>query len=170
MIRNSDIYVLAGGIAYGKPRATLRELASYLELPDHSVVQRAYQRARDAGLVEENGAINRAQVEEFLVHVSRFLAPARLGRIAAGVPAAWAAEPMAHRIRSSNNEPPPVWPSANGQVRGQELKPLHPSAVAAAGKHPELGHILSMIDSIRAGDVRVRTVAAEELHNTMRNK
>ena len=169
MIRKSDIYVLAGEVAYGKPDATLRDLASYLELPDHSAVQRAYQRAREAGLMDENGVINRAQVEEFLVHASRFLAPAPLGPLTAGTPAVWAAEPMADRIRSPAQEPPPVWPSASGRIRGQELEPLHPAAVAAAGKHPELGRILSIVDSIRAGDLRVRTVAAEELRDTLRN-
>jgi len=168
VLRRSDIYVLAGGIAHGKPHATLRELASYLELPDHSVVQRAYQRAREAGLVGESGELNRAQLEEFLVHASRFVAPARLGPMTAGVPAAWAAKPMADRVRSSDDEPPPVWPSAIGQVRGQELEPLHPAAVEAARKHPELGRILSLVDSIRAGDLRVRTVAAQELHETLR--
>lgn len=170
MLQPSDVYVLAGQVARDKSDATLRELALFLELPDHSVVQRAYQRARDAGLAGENGKVNRAQLEEFLVHAARFVVPGRLGRLTTGVPAAWAVEPMATRIRSSGDEPLPVWPSALGTVRGQELTALHRSAVVAASKHPELSQILSLVDSIRAGDVRVRSVAAKELHETLRRR
>lgn len=154
-------------MAYGKPAPTLRELAAYLGLPSHSVVQRAFDRARAAGLVDETRRINRAPLEELLVHAARFVVPAQLGRLTAGVPAAWAAPPMAERIRSSRDEPPPVWPSASGDVRGQELLPLHPAAVEASREHPELGRILSLIDSVRTGDLRVRAVAAEELHVTL---
>lgn len=170
MLRPSDIYVVLGGVAYGRQDVTLRELASYLALPDHSVVQRAYGRAQDAGLVDERRRVHLAQLEEFLVHVVRFVAPGRLGGLTSGVPAAWAAEPMVRRVRSSSGEPPPVWPSASGVVRGQELQPLHPSAIDAAALHPELGEILSLVDSIRAGDARVRSVAADGLHEMLRER
>jgi len=85
----------------------------------------------------------------------------------AGVPAAWAAEPMASRIRQSGEDPPPVWPSADGSVRGQLFEPLHPSAPAAASEHPQFGELLAVIDSLRVEDLRVRKVAAKLIHEQM---
>lgn len=167
MLQPSDLYVLLGSVAHGRDDATLRELASYLELPDHSVVQRARRRAREAGLVSEDGRVQAAFLEELIVHAARYIAPGRLGPLTSGVPAAWASAPMADLIRSHGDDAPPVWPSADGDTRGQELKPLHPSAVRATARHPELAAILSIVDSIRAGDARVRSVAAEQLHDTL---
>jgi hypothetical protein len=80
-----------------------------------------------------------------------------------GVPAAWAAEPMAGAIHSSGEEPPPVWPYARGRVRGQAIEPLHPAAPAGVEGWPELGEILALLDSLRAGDARVRQVAEDLL-------
>jgi hypothetical protein len=162
-----DIYVLAGSIAQGERRRPLRELADYLVLPDHSVVQRSLARARDAGLVDGKGDVRRPSFEELCVHALRYMAPARLGPLTAGVPAAWAAEPMSRLIISGGADPPPVWPNAAGLVRGQELPPLHPACVQAAAVHPELAQLLCLVDSLRVGDVRVRSVAARELHGAL---
>jgi hypothetical protein len=49
---------------------------------------------------------------------------------------------MASGIRSLGDEPPPVWPYARGQVRGQVIEPLHPSAPEAIEAWSKLGEIL----------------------------
>lgn len=43
------------------------------------------------------------------------------------------------------------------------LEPLHPSAPEAVQGWPQLGQILAILDSLRAGDLRVRGVAEELL-------
>lgn len=106
--------------------------------------------------------------EEFAVHALRFIAPARLGPLTPGFPTAWAAEPMAGAIRVSGEEPPPVWPDARGRVRGQAIEPLHPSASEAVEDWSELGEILALLDSLRAGDARIRLVAEELLRGMLR--
>lgn len=75
---------------------------------------------------------------------------------------------MVQRIRSSSDEPPPVWPYARGDVRGQAFEPLHRVAPEAAAAWPELGETLSLLDSLRAGDARVRNVAGELLSGRLR--
>lgn len=102
------------------------------------------------------------------MHAIRFVAPAQLGALVPGVPAAWAAPPMVELIRSSSDEPPPVWPYARGVVRGQAIEPLHRAAPEAAADWPELGETLSLLDSLRAGDGRVRTVAGGLLSERLR--
>ena len=112
--------------------------------------------------------VHRPHFEEFAIHALRFVAPARLGPLAPGVPAAWAAEPMAGAIRSSGEEPPPVWPFAQGRVRGQAIEPLHPAAPEAVEDWVELGELLALLDSLRAGDMRVRKVAGSLLSERLR--
>jgi hypothetical protein len=87
--------------------------------------------------------------------------------VVAGVPAAWAAPPM-NRLIHESSELPPVWPSADGQVRGLALPPLHEAAIQASARSPRLAELLSIIDSLRAGDLRVRSVAAAELDKRLR--
>lgn len=162
MVKAADIYVLSGLLA-AEGDWTYRSLAGRLEVP-HAVVQRALARAQDADLYSaERRAVHLPHFEELAVHALRFVAPAQLGSLVPGVPAAWAAEPMAGAIRSSGEDPPPVWPYAQGRVRGQAIEPLHPAAPEAVESWPRLGEILSVLDSLRVGDPRVRKVAGEFL-------
>lgn len=166
MLHPSDIYVLCG-LLVADDGWTYRELARELGLP-HPLVQRALQRAEEAGLyASESRQVHRANLEEFLLHGLRFLAPVKLGGVVPGVPAAWAAPPVSRVIRESGDLPP-VWPAAEGRVRGQALTPLHKAAVKAAEDMPQLGELLAIVDSLRAGDIRVRSVAADMLTQRMR--
>ena len=167
MLQPSDIYVLCGLLAADDDAWTYRELARKLGLP-HPLVQRALQRAEEAELYSsERRQVHRSNMEEFLRHGLRFLAPVKLGGVVPGVPAAWAAPPVSRVIRESGDLPP-VWPAADGRVRGQALPPLHKAAVKAAEETPQLGELLAIVDSLRAGDIRVRSVAAEMLTQLMR--
>jgi hypothetical protein len=169
MIRQPDIYVLGGLLAHDGPWS-YRSLAERLHV-SHSVVQRACSRAGDAGLYSaEMRAVHRPHLEEFAVHALRFVAPASLGGLSPGIPAAWAAEPMVAVIHSSGEEPPPVWASARGEVRGQALEPLHPAAVEAVEGWPELREILALLDSLRFGDPRLRKVAEDLLADFLRQR
>lgn len=168
MLSPTDIYILAGALANDGEGLTLRQLARTLHV-DHTLVHRALRRAEAAGLYRpDSKTVNRANFEELIAHAGRFIAPARLGELTRGVPAAWAAEPISNIIRQPAQEPPPVWPDARGGVRGQALEPLHPAAVQASRKSPALAALLSIIDSLRAGDTRVRKLAADSLHETLR--
>jgi DNA-binding MarR family transcriptional regulator len=170
VLNPSDIYVLAGMLVEPDPEPTLRELARKLHV-DHTLVHRALKRAEEASLYRSTAKqVNRANFEELMTHAARFIAPAALGELTRGTPAAWAAKPISARIRQQRDEPPPVWPHADGAVRGQALRPLHPAAVQASQENPALADLLAIIDSLRAGDARVRQVAAEELHAVLSQK
>jgi hypothetical protein len=167
MIGPTDLYVLVGVVSGEEETFTLRGLAARLHV-DHTLVHRALKRAENAGLYRESSRqVNLANFEELAIHAARFIAPAPLGALTRGLPAAWAAEPISRLIRQAPSEPPPVWPSARGAVRGQALAPLHPAAVQASHDAPLVG-LLAIIDSLRAGDVRVRKIAAAALTDTLR--
>lgn len=168
MIGPGDIYVLAGALTGGEARPSLRALATVLCV-DHTLVHRALKRAADVGLyTPRSGRVHRPNFEELVVHAGRFVAPARLGEVVPGIPAAWAAEPLAARIAAGAGELPPVWPDPRGRVRGQALEPLHAAAPGAAARAPRLAHMLVLVDALRVGDARVRGVAADLLHAALR--
>ncbi len=169
MVKDSDVYVLSGLIAQDGAWS-YRSLAERLRVP-HPVVQRALERAKGADLYSvDRREVHLPHFEEFALHALRFVVPARLGPLTAGVPAAWAAEPIAGAIRSSGDEPPPVWPYAFGRVRGQAIEPLHFAAPEAVEDWPELGEVLALLDSLRVGDARVRKVAGALLSKTLRER
>jgi hypothetical protein len=55
-------------------------------------------------------------------------------------------------------------------VRGQAIEPLHPAAPEAVAAWPELGEILALLDSLRAGDARVRRVAEDLLASMLQRR
>jgi hypothetical protein len=131
-------------------------------------MQRGFRRAGSAGLYSSGTKqISRPDFEELVTHAVRFIAPAQLGELTYGIPAAWAVDPISTIVHQNAHEPPPVWPTALGTMRGQALEPLHPAAIEASQANPILERLLSIIDSLRAGDVRVRQVAAGLLHGVI---
>lgn len=168
MVKKSDIYVLTGLLVHDG-EWSYRSLAHRLRVP-HPVVQRALSRTNEAGLYSASRrSVHAPHFEEFAIHALRFVAPGSLGALVRGVPAAWAAAPMNDAIISSGVEPPPVWPDAHGQVRGQALEPLHRAAPRAIEEWPDLGEVLVLLDSLRVGDARVRHVAGEFLSTRLRS-
>ena len=61
-----------------------------------------------------------------------------------------------------------MWPDPEGEVRGDELKPLYRSVPKAARKDPKLYELLVLVDAIRAGGARERRLAEEELTKRLR--
>jgi hypothetical protein len=111
-------------------------------------------------------SVNRSNAEEFLIHGLKYLFPARQEGLTRGVPTAWAAAPLADELVQVD-EPPPVWPDAHGEVRGVALQPLHENAVQVARRDPALGEQLALLDAIRLGDGRVRSLAAKRLRERL---
>ena len=167
MLKGSDVYVLSGLIAH-EGDWSYRSLADRLHV-SHPTVQRGLSRAQDAGLYRpQRRSVHLPNFEEFAAHALRFVVPVQLGALVPGIPAAWAADPMADAIRSSGEDPPPVWPFARGEVRGQAIEPLHPAAPVAIVDWPRLNEMLAVLDSLRAGDPRVRSVAEDFLFELLR--
>jgi hypothetical protein len=97
----------------------------------------------------------------FLLYGLRHICPPERGELTRGIPTAYAAPPLAGRVAFS--DPPPVWPTPDGPVRGMAFTPLYRSAPAAAAEDPKLYELLALADALRAGRVRERNMAAREL-------
>lgn len=107
-------------------------------------------------------APNRRTLEEFLVHGLQYVFPAERGEMTRGMPTAHAAPPLDRHL-VSDAEPPPVWPSPEGTLRGLAFSPLYPLAPGAARSDPQLYELLVLVDAIRGGRARERALAIQEL-------
>lgn len=112
---------------------------------------------------------NKAAVEECLVSGVRYFIPAQLDGYTRGIVTSYAA-PLFEKYIVLGDDPVPVWPSGEGKQRGVALQPLYRSVPQSIIKHPDtlFYELLVLIDAIRAGRVRERTIAVkllkEKLH------
>ena len=101
---------------------------------------------------------------EFLLHGVKYAYPPDRGGITRGMPTGYAAPPLRELIVQSD-EPPPVWPDPDGQMRGYEFSPLFSSVPQACKVDPKLYELLALVDAIRDGRARERKIAMKEIQS-----
>lgn len=99
----------------------------------------------------------------------KYAFPAFRGEATRGMPTAYAAPPLSAAI-SPGGDLPPVWPNAEGTVRGLTLEPLHKAAPKAAKQDPLLYELLALLDALREGRARERQLAESELTAPLRRQ
>ena len=110
---------------------------------------------------------NYKALEEFLLHGVKYAFPAQRGELTRGLPTAYAAPPLNQMI-AQPKEPPPVWPYAEGSVRGYAFLPLHKNVPKAALGDRFLYEMLALVDAIRDGRAREKVLAEKELSSRLR--
>lgn len=166
MLRGIDLIVLLY-LCRSKQAGTVRSIGADLGLPS-ATVQRSLDRLDRLPVFDRaRGRVNGSAVEELCVHALPYMFPPERGGETRGVAAAWAASPLAEHFARADALPP-VWPSPRGSVRGWALEPLHPAAARIAAADPDLGELLVLVDGVRAGDARVRKVAASLVKERLR--
>ena len=127
-----------------------------------SQVHRSAQRAIFAGLAHSKGRgvwhVLPEALIEFSVHGARYAFPVALGPVRRGVPTSFGAPPLSAEISSAPGEAP-VWPYPQGEVRGPSISPLCHQVPKAALADPALYELLSLVDAMRAGRSRERTLS-----------
>jgi hypothetical protein len=160
-LKPQDLYLLLALLAQGGEGTTYPELSAFTGLA-MSAVHAALKRAELARLLwfeEKRPHVLRPALREFLLHGAKYAFPPVRGGMVVGIPTAHAAPPLTAEIAPSF-EPPPVWPSIEGAVRGMAFIPIYPSAPAAALRDATLYENLALFDALRAGNARERTLAA----------
>jgi biotin operon repressor len=161
VLNGQDIVVLLKLVGHGE-NWTVRSLEDNLGISRASV-HRSLQRLSNAGLYDlDRRRANLSQAEEFLVHAVKYMFPPELNGETRGVPTAWAVPPLSDEL-APPSDLPPVWPDPEGRQRGIALAPLHPTVPQLARRDQELGERLALIDAIRMGDARIRSLAAKLL-------
>lgn len=163
MTKPQDIVVVLL-LALHKERAARRTYAELGETLGMSAseVHAAVRRLREAYLLDPEDQVQLTALRNFLVHGVRHAFPARPKEVTRGVPTAWALPAIATKLGASDQFPP-VWPDPNGKVQGSAIEPLYPSVPGAAPRNPDLYELLALVDALRIGRARERTLAEKEL-------
>lgn len=164
ILKPQDVVILLKLATLGQELWTYQRLAVELGMSS-SEVHAGVRRAVAARLMSDasaGGRPVRQALLEFLVHGVRYAYPPERGALTAGMPTGYAAPPL-NDVIVQPSEPPPVWPYAEGKVRGYSFAPLYPSVPGAAARDPKLYELLALVDAIRDGRARERKLAEKEL-------
>lgn len=104
---------------------------------------------------------------EFLEHAVKFAFPAQMDRRTLGVPTAYSGPALAGEIMA---EEPLVWPDANGSTVGQAMIPLYEKAAELPSKCPYVYEMLTLVDAVRVGRARERSMAVTKLRERLSYK
>lgn len=175
MIQSQDIVVLAKLLARrGSQTWSQNGIAVQLCLSP-SQINSALKRLVATGLLTPYHPPNKPEpiiqaCEEFLIHGLKYIFPAKLEEMARGIPTSYAAPSFKGEI-ALGNDPIPVWPYGEGEVRGVALKPLYPSVPAAISKHPDplFYNLLTLFDAIRGGRAREKKIAIQRLTEILKS-
>ncbi|MEO5971263.1 MAG: hypothetical protein ABIQ95_15155 [Bdellovibrionia bacterium] len=161
-MRPQDIVILLKLVCLGDLKWRYSDVAHDLEMSQSEIFE-SLERSRIAGLVDgKKRKVFRLAFLEFLTYGLRYAFPVEPGPISRGMPTAHSAPPLVEKIMSSDIENY-VWPTEDGDCRGQTIRPLYSSVPAAAKKDPKLYQFLVLVDALRVGRSREKKLAHEEL-------
>ena len=169
ILKPQDVVVLLKLVALGSEPWTYQRLAVELSI-SQSEAHAGVRRAVAARLMSDSNTATGQPIlpalKEFLIHGVRYAYPPERGELTRGMPTGYAAPPL-NKVIAQPDEPPPVWPYAEGKVRGYKLVPLYPSVPKAAARDSRLYELLALVDAIRDGRARERNLAAKELDSRL---
>lgn len=161
-LKPQDIVILLKLVTLGERQWSFSSLAYELAMSP-SEVHGGIGRATAARLFDpyRKVPIMRSQLE-LLVHGVKYIFPPEKGQLTRGLPTSYAAPPL-NSLMAQSDDPPPVWPTPEGEVRGYEFSPLYRSVPKAAANDQALYELLALVDAILDGRARERELAVNEL-------
>ena len=164
ILKPQDIFIMLKLIVWNRSEWSYPTLSYELSM-SASEVHAGVKRAAAARLMDMDRKIPvKSNLLEFLIHGVKYAYPPDRGGITRGMPTGYAAQPLLNLI-TQPDEPPPVWPDPEGQVRGYEFSPLYSSVPAACRVYPKLYELLALVDAIRDGRARERKIAIKEVQS-----
>jgi hypothetical protein len=130
-----------------------------------SAAHASVKRCRAAGLIGEHSFRTlRSALAEFTVYGVPYAYPAQPGPPMRGVPTGFDAPPL-HSIGGlrAASSVQVVWPYAAGTARASSVQPLYKSVPEMAIRAPEFYALAALVDALRVGRSRERSVAQDEL-------
>jgi hypothetical protein len=151
-------------------RYSVRGLSAELGI-SKTEVSASLRRSMDVELVrkDRHSGLLRANARALLgllEHSVKYVFPARPGPLGRGIPTAFAAPVLANEVLSAGDTIY-VWPYARGSRMGQTILPLFKTVPIAVQSDPDLYAMLALVDAIRLGNPRERTVARKRLEQLL---
>lgn len=159
-IKPQDVLVLLKLLASEWP-GSFAALGRQLSL-SASETHAAFHRARRAGLIAiDHYRPHQQAAAEFLIHGLKYVLAVSPGGRTRGMPTGRGAAPLVEHFGvSADDRDLPVWPMAEGDSVGLEIRPICRTAPLAAQQDPRLYEWLVLADAVRgAGRAREREVA-----------
>ena len=159
-MRPLDIVVLMKLIALKNNSWQYRDLSSTLYIST-SEISESINRSVIAGLIDKQSKkVMRNALMEFIQYGIHYVFPQIPGALVNGIETA-----HSHKFYKQKfvSEIPYVWPSINGNIRGQAIEPLHKGVVKAIESDEDLYKLLASIDILRVGKTREIKIAINEL-------
>ena len=97
--------------------------------------------------------VNRAAMKEFLFFGLPYVFPAKVDRIARGIPVAHGGPHLNKKLVFDPSNVY-VWPDPEGPAKGESIVPLYKSAPQAAKLDSQFYELLSIIEALRVGRAR----------------
>lgn len=161
-LKPQDLLLLLKVAAHPPRRWTYTALGEALAMSAseaHASVKRAVASGLAVAPSRSEWSPVRPNLLEFMVHGVRYVWPAIPGPAKRGVPTAFGVEPLAGMLTVAPGEAP-VWAHPAGSAKGPTLSPLYRTAPQAALTDPALHRLLALLDALRTGRARERTLAA----------
>lgn len=119
-------------------------------------------------LTEVNGlpALVMPAFRPLVLEGAAYFFPAVRGEVTVGFPTAYGVEPLKSTLLFTD-ELPPVWPHAEGTVRGSTLLPLYPRLPLAAQSDPVFYELLALFDALRIGQAREKAMVRKLLEERL---
>ena len=170
ILKPQDVVILLKLVAIGKADWSFSSLSVDLFMSS-SEVHAGIRRAMAANLAVK--IIDRVtpaihSLEEFIIYGLRYVYVPDRGEMTRGMPTLYAGPPLSQMLVPSN-DPPPVWPDPEGEVRGQSFSPLYKSVPKAARQDRQLYELLVLTDAIRGGRAREREMAIKEISKRLKS-
>jgi len=163
LLRPQDVVAALHVHLLGEQDWTYASVAAALLLSP-SQVHTSLLRADLAGLfARDERRLRPRNMLEFLVHGLRYAFFPRWVGECQGVPTAHAAPPLSDSLAGVAGGMPFVWPEPHGGVFGRGLEPLYPGVPHAVHNSPRLHAVLAMVDALRVGRARERSLAEQLL-------
>jgi predicted transcriptional regulator len=163
-MRPQDIVILLKIASKKNSSWKMKDLANELMISS-SEISESINRSVQAGLIAaDKKTLMIGALLEFLKYGLKYVFPQHPGAIVRGIATAHSAAPLNNLIRSEEHY---VWTSAEGNLRGQSVQPLHPSVARASLLDSSLYELLSLVDAIRIGKKREQEIAIQELERRL---
>ena len=164
ILKPQDVLIMLKLVVWKDPEWSYPALSHELSM-SASEVHAGVKRAVAARLMDMHRKIPiKSNLREFVIHGVKYAYPPDRGGLSRGIPTSYAARPLIELVIQPD-EPPPVWPDPEGQVRGYEFSPLYSSVPKACKADPELYELLTLVDAIRDGRARERQIAIKEIQS-----